>query len=101
MRDRGPKPKKEKGPARVTYLKMRVRVLTRMPKSVLFRKIRESARHGVIDPEISLSVMHFDHAKGKRYQPGQVLSARDRDELINAYNLLTQFGKHDVRFEVL
>lgn len=96
MRQRGPE---KKGKPRVTLLKMRVTPLRRMAKSLLFTKIRQACRNGVVPDDISISTINWDHATGNRYMPGQTLSGDDRDELRNCYNLITSAGKADVRFE--
>lgn len=90
-------PKRE-APKR-TLLKIRARPLVRMPKSVFFTKIRSACRDGVIPSDIEISTLNWDHARGRTYKAGQVLSGRDRDELMNCYQMLTGMSKQDVRFE--
>lgn len=46
---------------RHTEIKIRVTPLKRMPKSVLFRKIVASAQSGVIDPDISVEAVGYEH----------------------------------------
>ena len=85
--------------ARRTLLKIRAIPLVRMPKSVFFTKIRQSCRNGVVASDIEITTLNWDHAVGRRYMPGQVLSGKDAAELQNCYNLLVGVGKQDVRFE--
>lgn len=85
---------------RRTLLKFRVTPLVRMPKSVLFKKLREACRHGVIPSDIQISTLEWGHEQGDVYQPGAVLSARKAEELRNCYALLVGVDtRRDVRFE--
>lgn len=84
---------------RRTFLKIRAKPLVRMPKSVLFTKIRQACRDGIVPDDIEIMSLSWDHAVGNRYMPGTILSGDDAEELRNCYNLLVGIGKADVRFE--
>lgn len=85
---------------RVTMLKIRAIPLVRMPKSRLFYLIKKACETGVIPNEIRITTLNWDHRVGRSFQPGQVLDAKDREELANceAY-LFGAITKHDVRVE--
>lgn len=88
--------------SRRVFLKFRVKPLVRMPKSVLFAKIRQSCKHGVVADDLEIMTLQWGHGwprGGHRYTAGQELSGDDATELENAYDLLTAFDKSDVRFE--
>lgn len=84
---------------RRTLLKFRVTPLVRMPKSMLFRKLREACRHGIVPDDIRISTLEWGHEQGDVYQPGTVLPANKAEELRNCYSLLVGVEKNDVRFE--
>lgn len=84
---------------RRALLKIRAIPLVRMPKSVFFMKIRQACKNGIVPSDIEITTLNWDHAEGNRYKPGRVLSGKDRDELMNCYNLLVGVRKQDVRFE--
>lgn len=84
---------------RRTLLKIRAIPLVRMPKSVFFEKIRQACKNGIVPNDIEITTLNWDHAEGKRYLPGRILNGKDKDELMNCYNLLVGFRKQDVRFE--
>src|SRR5690242_5406384 len=85
---------------RVTLLKIRAVPLVRMPKSRLFYLIRKACETGVVPREIRITTLNWDHRLGRVLQPGQVLSAEDRQELKNceAY-LFGAVDRRDVRVE--
>lgn len=86
--------------ARRTLLKIRATPLKRMPKSHFYALIRQACREGVIPLDIQLSTLNWDHARGRQYAPGSVLSARDAKELKNCYNYIVGgITKQDVRVE--
>lgn len=91
-------PKRRRG-ARRTLLKIRATPLVRMPKSKFFELIRQAARTGVVPPEIKLTTLNWDHARGGQYLPGATLSARDHDELKATYDLLAGVEKGEIRVE--
>jgi hypothetical protein len=71
-----------------------------MPKSRFYALIRQACREGVIPNDLRLSTLNWDHARGRQYLPGQVLSGRDAAELRNCYNYLVGgITKQDVRVE--
>lgn len=85
---------------RKTLLKIRAVPLERMPKSRFFALIKEACATGVIPASVRITTLNWDHAQGRRYMEGEVLSAKDREELQNCADFL--FGpptKHDVRVE--
>lgn len=86
--------------ARVTSLKIRAVPLVRMPKSRLFYLIKQACETGIVPSEIRITTLNWDHRVGRALQPGQVLSADDRQELQNcAAYLFGAITKHDVRVE--
>ena len=84
--------------SRTTLLKIRAVPLKRMPKSRFLKLIRQACRLGVIPDDIELTTLNWDHAHGQRYTSGSVLSARNREELRNCYDMLLAAGKQ-VRVE--
>lgn len=90
---------KRRATPRRTLLKIRAIPLVRMPKSVFFTKIRQACKHGVVPADIEITTLNWDHAVGKRFLPGEVLSGKDAGELMNCYNLLVGVEKQNVRFE--
>lgn len=92
--------RKDRRRPRRSLLKIRAMPLVRMPKSVFFAKIADAARTGVVPSDIMIATLNWDYAEGGRYHAGQVLSAADRQELRNCYQILTD--EHtDIRFERL
>lgn len=85
--------------SRRTLLKIRAVPLVRMPKSKFFELIRQAARTGIVPPEIKLTTLNWDHARGATYLPGAVLSAREHEELKATYDLLAGMEKGDIRVE--
>lgn len=81
------------------FLKFRVTPLVRMPKSVLFIKLRQACRDGIIPRDIEIATLQWDHGQGKRYLAGTVLDAGDAKELMKCYNVLAGVEKSGVRFE--
>lgn len=81
-------------------LKIRAVPLVRMPKSRLFYLIKQACETGIIPNEIRITTLNWDHRVGRELQPGQVLSADDKQELNNcAAFLFGAVGKRDVRVE--
>lgn len=85
---------------RRTLLKIRAIPLVRMPKSRLFKLIKEACDTGIISDEIELQTLNWDHGSGSSFRRGRVLSARDREELQRCYDFLTgAVGKSNIRVE--
>lgn len=76
--------KKPKVRTRTTYVKVRVIPLIPMPKSVLLRKVQESAESGVIDPDIDVRYVQYGHASGRR-SVGQFASVADKVEALQDF----------------
>lgn len=75
------KRKSRRSRSRSLHLKFRITVLTRMPKSVVFRKLTEFMRTGVMPDDIEISTVDYDHTRGRRYFPGSTIDPDDREEL--------------------
>lgn len=67
--------------SRSLHLKFRIAVLTRMPKSVVFQKLTEFMRTGVMPEGIEISTVDYDHTRGRRYSPGSTIDSGDRKAL--------------------
>lgn len=51
----------KKSVSRIAYVKLRVIPKVRMPKSVLLDKIKKSCQTGVLDSEIDVRYVEYDH----------------------------------------
>lgn len=84
------------GKSRTTYVKVRVVPLVPMPKSVLLQKVRDSAESGVIDPEIDVVYVEYDHKYlGRR--SGYRQTADKLEALQDFYRVVTNADSADVR----
>lgn len=74
--------------SRVAYVKLRVVPLVRMPKSVLLDKVRWSCENGVLDPEIDVRYVEYDHAYNGKRKGFQRISKRDKLEALENFRRL-------------
>lgn len=101
MRDRGHvrSRRKAKPPSRKLYLKFRVRPKVRMPRSVMFAKLRELLATGTVPDDLDVAYMSYDHGIGKQFQAGGRLTPDETEELEKFYNVLLAIGKEGINVE--
>lgn len=99
------KPRQKKVPAiskaqpRKLFLKFRVRPLVRMPKSVMFAKLRHFVKSGEAPHDLEVAYMSYDHQVGRKFQPGQRLTADEQEELEKFYDVLLSMNQEDFSFQ--
>lgn len=82
-------------PARKIFLKFRVKPLVRMPKSVMFDKLRHAVRTGEMPDDLVIAYMSYDHSIGKQFRPGDRIQGDDHEELEKFYNVLISMDKQE------
>ncbi len=100
MRDRGHKRGASKRPQpRKLYLKFRVRPKVRMPRSVMFAKLRELLATGTVPDDLDVAYMSYDRSTGKQFQAGARLTPDETEELEKFYNVLLAIGQEGMHVE--
>lgn len=89
----------KKAPSRRLMLKFRVRLLRRMPKSMVWQRIKDTVAYGVVPDDIELISMDWSHGQGKRFTPGSTIDGDDLGELEKFYAVLTKMDEGSVRVE--
>jgi len=82
--------------ARKLFLKFRVRPLVRMPKSVMFAKLRRFVEVGIAPKDLEVAYMSYDHTVGKKFAPGERIQGHDHDELRKFYGVMLALQPQDI-----
>jgi hypothetical protein len=97
------KPKQRKAASKIEprklFLKFRVKPLVRMPKSVMFGKLRHFVKTGEAPDDLEVAYMSYDHKVGRKFQPGERLMADEQEELEKFYDVLLSMNQEDFNFE--
>lgn len=80
------------------YLKFRVKPLVRMPKSVMFAKLREFVHTGIAPDDLEVAYMSYDRTVGKQFKPGARIAPGEQEELEKFYSVLIAMGKESMEY---
>lgn len=78
-------------------LKFRVRPLVRMPKSVMFEKLREAAISGITPHDLEIRYMEYSHGTGKQFGAGERIA--NLSEFAEFVNVLLAVQPEEVSIE--
>lgn len=81
------------------FMKFRVIPLRRMPKSELFRRLKESIDTGVVADDIEILGMDWGHGRGIRARSGYAFTTDELAEMTKFYQVLSAVPDSRVRFE--
>jgi hypothetical protein len=81
---------------RKLMLKFRVRPLARMPKSVMFDKLRDFALSGIAPDDLEVSWFSYSHLRGGVYPPGQKIEADEKEQLERFLNVMLSIPYEDM-----
>jgi len=91
-------PRRGKTPRRLE-IKFRVRPLVRMPKSEMFRKLKEFVETGIVPDDIDVAYMEYQHAHGRRFSAGERIQPHEQEELAKFYAVMTAIQPEDMTVE--
>ena len=86
----------EKKQPRKLFLKFRVRPLVTMPKSVMFDKLAELVRTGIMPDDLEVAYMSYDRKQHGRFVPGGRISPEDHEDLRKFYEVMVSIDRGDV-----
>lgn len=81
---------------RKLMLKFRVRPLVRMPKSVMFDKLRDFALSGLAPDDLEVSWFSYSHMKGGVYKAGTRIEADEKEQLERFLNVMLSIPNEDM-----